>query len=132
MSLSQRFPFEFAPSYRYAGWPFGVRPGTTHVDVSPSELRISFGPWRLLTPRTNVAQLHETGGYSFLKTAGPAHLSLADRGITFATNPDRGLCIGFHQPVRAIEPTGRILHPAATVTVEDIDGLVAALGLTVS
>lgn len=127
MSLSQRFPFAFTPGYRYAGWPFGVRPSTTYVDVSPSELRISFGPWRLLTPRTNVRAVDVSGGYSFLKTAGPAHLSLADRGVTFATNPDRGLCIAFERSVRAIEPTGRILHPAATVTVEDVDGLAAAL-----
>lgn len=132
MSPTKRFEFDFVPSYQYAGWPFGVRPETAYVVVSPSELRITFGPWRLTTPRRNVVQLHETGGYSFLKSAGPAHLSLADRGITFATNPQRGVCIGFRQPVGAIEPTGRIRHPAATVTVEDIDGLAAALGLQVS
>ena len=57
------------------------------------------------------------------KTAGPARLSLADRGLTFATNPDAGLCIRFAEPVAAFDPFGRIRHPGITVTVERLDGL---------
>ena len=29
----------------------------------------------------------------------------------------------FHEPVPAIEPTGRLRNPAATVTVDDVHGL---------
>ncbi len=61
-----------------------------------------------------------TGPYSFIKTAGPAHLSLADRGITCATNPERGLCIHFAEPVAGIDPWKRIRPPAVTVTVADV------------
>ena len=43
--------------------------------------------------------------------------SLADRGVTFATNSRRGLCVSFVEPVHGIEPTGVLRHPAATVTV---------------
>ena len=100
---------------------------TTSVTVERGELRAKFGPWRVRTPLTNVAGTEVSGPYSFVKTAGPAHLSFTDRGVTFATNGERGLCIRFHEPVRAMDPTGRLRHPGLTVTVEDIDGLAAAL-----
>ncbi|GAA1956071.1 hypothetical protein GCM10009798_14260 [Nocardioides panacihumi] len=107
--------------------PFGVTPVTAWVEVDEYELRARFGPWSLRTPRENVASTQETGGFGFVKTAGPAHLSLADRGVTFATNPDRGVCVLFHESVRAIDPTGRIRHPGATFTVADPTALIAAL-----
>lgn len=121
------FDFRFEPAYRVAGLPFGVMPATTSVTVESGELRARFGPWRVRTPLSNVAGSEVSGPYSFVKTAGPAHLSFTDRGVTFATNGERGLCIRFHQPVRAMDPTGRLRHPGLTVTVADVDGLAAAL-----
>ncbi len=50
--------------------------------------------------------------------------------MTFATNGDRALCVQFHEPVRGIDPTGRILHPGATITVADPEGLAKAVGHT--
>lgn len=88
----QRFPFRFSPSYRLPALLFGVTPATAWVEVDDVELRARFGPWSLRTPRANVASAQETGGFRFVKTAGPAHLSLADRGVTFASNSDRGGC----------------------------------------
>ena len=58
---------------------------------------------------------------------GPAHLGLTDRGLTFASNGDRGVLISFHQPVGGIEPTGTLRHPALTVTVADVEGLASLL-----
>jgi len=75
-----------------------------------------------------VASVAITGPYQLLKVAGPARLSVRDRGITLATNAHQGVCIGFHEPVRAIDPVGAIRHPAVTVTVHDVAGLVLALG----
>jgi hypothetical protein len=123
----QRFPFRFARSYRLPALVFGVTQATAWVEVDESELRARFGPWSLRTPRANVASTREVGGFGFVKTAGPAHLSFADRGVTFATNGDRAVCVLFHEPVPAIEPTGRILHPGATFTVADPAALIAAL-----
>ncbi|MDN5854108.1 MAG: hypothetical protein L0K86_14915 [Actinomycetia bacterium] len=123
----RRFRFAFAPSYRLPALLFGVTPSTTGVLVSESELRVRFGPWLLRTPVSNVADCRESGGFAFVKTAGPARLSLADRGVTFATNADHAVCILFRDPVKAIESTGRILHPGATVTVADPPALVEAL-----
>jgi hypothetical protein len=84
-----------------------------------------------------VDPAHQRGGrrgdgpYGLVKTAGPAHLSFADRGLTFASNGDRGVCIRFREPVPGISPTRQPLHPALTVTVADVEGLhraVLALG----
>jgi hypothetical protein len=123
------FRFAFTRSYRLAAAPFGVTPGRALVVVDDEQgmLTARFGPWRLRTPLTNIVGTTPTGPYGLLKTAGPAHLSFADRGLTMATNPHRGLCIEFAEPVPGIEPTGRVRHPALTVTVADIAGLAARL-----
>jgi hypothetical protein len=121
------YAFRFDPAYRLAAMPFGVLPVTTSVSVDDGVLRVRFGLWRLTTPLTNVAGVEVTGPYSFVKTAGPAHLSFTDKGVTFATNGERGLCIRFRDPVRALDPTGRLRHPGATVTVDDIEGLAGEL-----
>lgn len=127
MSAPQVFDFAFAAAYRLPALAFGITPRTASVQVDQQELRVRFGPWCLRTPRSNIVSTQVTGGFGFLKTAGPAHLSFADRGVTFATNAEQALCVKFHEPVAAIEPTGRIRHPGATMTVTDPDGLAKAL-----
>lgn len=106
---------------------FGVTPATARVVVTDRELWATFGPWRVRTPLVNVAGTEVSGPYAFTRTAGPARLSFTDRGLTFATNGERGLCIRFDEPVRGIDPLGAIRHPGLTVTVADVDGLRAAL-----
>jgi hypothetical protein len=96
------------------------------VDVG-DEIHVRFGPWSLRTPRHNVADAVQTGGFAWIKTAGPPHLSFTDRGVTFATNGERAVCLTFHEPVRAIEPTGILRHPGATLTVADPTAFLRAL-----
>lgn len=128
--MSQLFPFAFAPAYRVAGLPFGITPWTASVCVTDEhELRVRYGLWSLRTPLSNIADAQLTGGFAFLKTAGPPHLSFSDRGVSFTTNGDRALCLSFHTPVPAIDPTKRIKHPGATLSVADPEGLAAALGV---
>ncbi len=122
------YPFAFAPSYRLPALLFGVTPRTTGVTLGPGGLRVRFGPWLLRTPLANIAGARTTGGFGYLRTAGPAHLSFADRGVTFATNGDAAACVEFHRPVPGIDPTRVITHPGATITVADPDALVAHLG----
>jgi hypothetical protein len=122
------FGFDFEGRYRLPALAFGVTPATARAVVTDDELLVRFGPWRLRTPLTNVADTRVTSGYAFHRTAGPAHLSLADRGVTFATNSRRGLCVSFVEPVHAIEPIGLLRHPAATMTVADPEGLAVTLG----
>ena len=124
--MSDVFAFRFESSYRLAALPFGVTPRTASVSVG-DELSVRFGPWRLRTSLDNIKAVEITGPYSFVKTAGPARLSFADRGVTFATNGDSGVCVCFRQPVAALDPIGLLRHPGATLTVEDVQGLAARL-----
>lgn len=125
--MSQRFDFAFAPAYRLPALVFGISPATAHVVVTDDELRVRFGPWRLVTGLDNIVDSEESGDFRWLKTAGPPHLSFTDRGVTFATNGDRALCVRFREPVPAIDPTRTIRHPGATLTVARPDLLRAAL-----
>lgn len=121
------FPFYFSRAYRMAGLPFGVTPATSEVTVNADRLLARFGPWRVAVSLSNVTDAGITGPYRFVKTAGPAHLSFSDRGLTLASNGDRGVCLALREPVPGIEPTGRIRHPNLTVTVADCDAFLAAL-----
>jgi hypothetical protein len=123
----ERFGFVFAPAYRRAAGAFGIRPATAWVDVSDKALDAHFGRWRLSTPLANVTDVAVTGPYAFWKTAGPARLAITDRGLTFATNGDRGVLISFRTPVRGLDPLGVLRHPELTVTVAEVDRLAELL-----
>lgn len=123
----QRFPFEFDARLVPLALPFGVTPSSAYVDVDDTDLHIHFGLWSLRTPLANVAEVTPTGPYRWWKVAGPPHLSLADRGITFATTAAGGLCIRFHEAVPAVLPTSVLRHPAATVTVASPTALAEAI-----
>ena len=121
------FPFEFEPIYAAAALPFGVTPRTAAVVLDNRTFSARFGAWSVRTPVENLAGAEATGPYSPLKTIGPAHLSFADRGLTFATNRRRGACIRFRDPVAGLVPSSALRHPALTVTVADVDGLCRAV-----
>jgi hypothetical protein len=128
----EHFDFRFDGWYQVAARPFGVTPASSHVEVATRDdgermLTARYGPWVVETPVANVTSTTVSGPYSPVKTAGPAHVSLKDFGLTFASNRDRGLCIHFRHPVPGLEPTGRVRHPALTVTVDDVEGLQEAL-----
>ena len=125
MSEVQRFSFAFATAYRLSARAFGITPSTAWVDVGESKLEARFGPWAVSTPLTNITGAEITGPYAFVKTAGPARLAITDRGLTFATNGDRGVLLTFATPVRGLDPLGVIRHPELTVTVADVHGFAA-------
>jgi hypothetical protein len=123
----QRFGFAFEPLMAPFSFAVGVTPLTAWVSVDDDSFEVRFGAWHLRTPRANVVGATVTGPYRFAKVVGPAHLSFADRGVTFATNRRAGVCVQFDEPVPALLPGGRLGHPAATVTVADPDALVRLL-----
>lgn len=125
--MTARFAFRFDPAYRGPARLFGVTPERAWVDLGESDFEARYGRWRVRTSMSNIASAEATGPYAFLKTAGPARLSITDRGLTFASNGDRGVRITFHAPVTGIDRAGRIRHPELTVTVLDVDGLIDAL-----
>jgi hypothetical protein len=123
----ERFGFAFTPAYRLSARAFGITSATAWVDVGDSTLDARFGPWRVSTPLANISGVAVTGPYAFWKTAGPARLAITDRGLTFATNRERGVLVAFRTPVRGLDPLGVIRHPELTVTVADVDRLAALL-----
>jgi len=100
--MTTQFDFRFDPKYRAAAAAFGITPANSRVEVSDDHLDARLGRWRVRTPLSNVVGVERSGPYSIPKTIGPARLSVADRGLTFATNPDAGLCIRFAEPVTGI------------------------------
>jgi hypothetical protein len=121
------FPFAVDPRFNLPARLAAVDPGAAEVRVDDDGLVAVFGRWRVETPLANVAGATVTGPYSVPKVIGPAHLSLRDRGLTFATNARAGVCIRFVTPVRGIDPFGIVRHPALTVTVEDTGALAELL-----
>lgn len=122
----ETFEFAFAERHRPLLRLIGITPNTALVTVSDEELRVRFGRWRLSTPIANIEGLEQSGDYRWFKAIG-ARGSLADKGVTFGTNTDRGVCVCFHEPVSALLPGNLMAHPAMTVTVADPEGLTAAL-----
>ncbi|ETK36643.1 hypothetical protein [Microbispora sp. ATCC PTA-5024] len=114
----ERFLFDFDPRYSPVLTVLGVTPATAGVLVGRDTLRVRFGPWVVETSLDNVVGAETTGPYTPWKAIG-AHVSLADRGLTFATNTRSGLCVRFREPVRGGDPFGLLRHPGLTVTVAD-------------
>jgi hypothetical protein len=127
VSDTTRFGFAFAPTYRLFARAFGIGPSTAWVDVGERTLDARFGRWRVSTPLANISDVAVTGPYAFWKTAGSARLAITDRGLTFATNGERGVLISFRTPVRGLDPFGVLRHPELTVTVADVDQLAELL-----
>ena len=120
------FPYRFDKRFVALWLPFGARPGRDGVHVGDGTFRADFGFLHLTTPLDNIAGGHVTEGYRWWTAVG-ARQSLADDGLTFGTNHDRGVCVHFHERVKAtLSPRA---HSALTVTVDDCAGLVAAIGL---
>lgn len=117
-------PFAVDRWFGLASLPFGVTARRARVELDDERFVARFGPWVVDTPLANVAAAEVTGPYAWFKVAGPAHLSLKDRGLTFATTDRRGVCLTFREPVAGIDPLGRIRHPGLTVTVAEPERLV--------
>jgi hypothetical protein len=119
--------FAFAVDKRLAPFwlPFGLRPGKDGVTITDAgAFVVTFGFLKLQTPVANIDEAHVTRNYRWWTAAG-ARRSFADNGLTFGTNRTAGVCIHFREPVPSpLRPKG---HPALTVTVADVDGLVDRL-----
>jgi hypothetical protein len=126
-TVKRRFGFAFEPRMAPFAFAVGVTPLTAWAEVAEGELRIRFGPWSAQTSLDNIAGAQVTGPYNVLKVVGPPRLSMSDGGATFATTSKRGVCIQFRSPITAAAPFGLLKHEGLTVTVDDPEGLVAAL-----
>jgi len=119
--------FAFAVDKRLAlFWlPFGFRAARDGVTITDDGTFVAtYGFLKMETPLANIDDAHVTRDYRWWTAAG-ARGSLADGGLTFGTNRDAGVCVHFREPVPS--PLRRKGHPALTVTVADVDGLVERL-----
>lgn len=122
----QSFDFAFDPRFRGFLHVLGVRPDNSRITVDDEFFDARFGRWRLKTPVRNLKDVQVTRGYRWFKSIGPRG-SAADRGATFGTNTEAGVCVCFHEPVGALISKDILRHPGLTVTVGDVDGLVEAV-----
>lgn len=122
--MTQTFAFRFDDRYRHLARPFGITPERAEVVVDDDTFTARYGPFRVQTPRANVVGADITGPYRMWKTAGPARLAVTDRGLTFASNGDRGVVVFFRERVHGLPG---LRHPELTVTVEDPEALLRAL-----
>jgi len=120
----ERFEFDFEDRWRPLLRVLGVSPDNAEVLRTPDDrLLVRFGRWSLETPLANVTGLQESGGYHWYKAIG-ARGSFADRGVTFGTTTEHGVCLLFAVPVPSL--IGPLVHhPGMTVTVADPAGFVA-------
>ena len=103
----------------------GVRRGNSRVVLTDTQFAVRFGWWQLRSPISNLKDVRITRDYRWFKGIG-ARGSMVDRGVTFGTNTRAGVCVCFHEPVTALAGDW-MLHPAATVTVEDPEGFAEAV-----
>jgi hypothetical protein len=120
------FEFAFEPRYGRLLRLGGLTPETTLVTVADEEFRVRFGGWKLSTALENCTGTCLTEGYRWFKAIG-ARGSFKDKGVTFGTTTERGVCVLFAEPVAALVPGNLMKHPGCTVTVQDCEGLIEAL-----
>ena len=121
---AQFFPYRFDPAYRAIWRLAGARPETDGVTVDADTFSATYGRKRLATPLANVTGAHVTTDYQWWKAVG-MRLSFVDDGLTFGTATHGGVCVHFGERVRRV--IGFKDHSALTVTVDDLEGLAAAL-----
>lgn len=123
----RRFPFRHEGVAGAVARFAGARGRRAEVELDDDELRVRFGAFRLSTPRANVCEVELGGPYHWWRVAGPVRVSVADRGLTFASTAREGACLAFRQPVACRPWSRQRRHPAVTVTVADPAGLAEAV-----
>ncbi|KAA1251326.1 hypothetical protein F0Q45_04950 [Mycobacterium simiae] len=120
----RHFPYRYDP--RLAPMWLAFRwPGRQGVMLTADDrFQARYGPFRVDVPLSTVRDAHITGPYRWWTAVGP-RLSMVDDGLTFGTNAQAGVCIHFEPRIHRV--LGLRDHSALTVTVADVEGLVAAL-----
>lgn len=122
---TQHFGYAIDRRYLPVLLPFLLRPSRDGVTLTAdAQFVATFGLVKLSTPRANITGGHITRNYRWWTACG-VRMSFADDGLTFGTNRNGGVCLHFSEKVRStLRGSG---HSALTVTVADLEGLVAAV-----
>lgn len=123
---AQRFPLRIgrrsAPFLRVI---FGVKPAeaiVTLTDDPGGRFGARFGWAHIETPIGNIVSWRIEGPWAWATAIG-VRVSVRHRDVTFGGSPRGGVRVDFKKPPKL----GRLHVPALYVTVEDLDGLAAAL-----
>ena len=122
----EQFEFAFDSQFRPFLALIGVTSGTAHVTLTADKLVARFGPWTCETPIGNVRDVCRTGPYHWYKAIGPRG-SFVDRGLTFGTTIQGGVCVLLREPVPGLTPVGPLRHPGITLTLAEPERFVASL-----
>jgi hypothetical protein len=117
----RRFPIRIGRRSRPLLRLFGVRNGNAFVDLD-GELDARFGFFRVSTPLSNIASWRIEGPWLWITAIG-VRTSIRHRDVTFGGSHRGGVRVEFKERVRF----GFLRIPALYVTVEDLEGLTAAL-----
>lgn len=117
----RRFPIRIGRRSRPLLRLFGVRDGNAYIDLD-SELDARFGVYRVTTPVSNIASWRIEGPWLWITAIG-VRTSIRHRDVTFGGSHRGGVRVDFKERV----PFGFLRIPALYVTVEDLEGLAAAL-----
>ena len=102
---------------------FGVRgPADAWVELRDEQLEARFGRARAITPLSNITGWRIEGPWLWITAIG-LRRSLRDADVTFGGSHHGGVRLDFRERV-AIKP---FRAPALYVTVDDLEGFVAAL-----
>ena len=121
----RRFPIRIGRRSRPLLRLFGVRDGNAYVDLEDDllgDLDARFGFYRVSTPVTNLASWRIEGPWLWITAIG-VRTSIRYRDVTFGGSHHGGVRVDFKERV----PFGFLRIPALYVTVEDLEGLAAAL-----
>jgi hypothetical protein len=120
-----RFSFRIGPRSGPILRLWGVRPDRARVDLDDEpggEMDALFGASRIRTPIGNIASWRLEGPFRWIVAIG-VRRSMRHGDVTFGSSAHGGLRVDFRRPVKF----GIFRPPALYVTVDDLDGLAAAL-----
>ena len=121
--MAERFGFRLDRRTRPVLWVFGVRGvENAFVDLDDVTLDATFGWAHVSVPLTNIVSWRIEGPWRSITAIG-IRMSIRHRDITFGGSARGGVRLDFRERVRL----GPTRMPALYVTVDDLEGLAAAL-----
>lgn len=118
-----RFPFRLGPRSLPVLRLFGVRGvENAYVDLDDATFSARFGRFEVTTPVANLVSWRIEGPWRWITAIG-VRRSVRHGDLTFGGSPRGGVRVDFRDRPRV----GPFQIPALYVTVEDLDGLGAAL-----
>ncbi len=117
----QRFPIRVEPRYRLILRIFGVNPANSYVDLG-QRLEAHFGWSHVATPLSNCTSWSIEGPWRAITALG-VRKSIRHGDLTFGGSHRGGVRVNFRERV----PYWRFRIPALYLTVENLEGLAAAL-----